>query len=283
MKSKIKRTIKSWLQAAVNVSRKTKSGRYLNNQVVLTAMEQVEQVSHKNLNLKFSVPTSLCKWRVRTFSDKEPETLEWIDSILKEGSVFWDVGANIGLYSVYAAKKRTCKVWAFEPSVFNLELLVRNVFLNGLTNEICIVPFALCDQLGSNQLRMTTTEWGGALSTFGQDFGWDGKPIQQVFEYQIPGLTMEDATQKLGIPQPDYIKMDVDGIEHLILKGGMSVMKNVKGILVEVNDDFHEQAEQCEALLSQSGLILKEKRHSDMIANSSSGFANSYNQIWTRP
>ena len=184
---------------------------------------------------------------------------------------------------MYAAKKRSCRVWAFEPSVFNLELLARNIVLNGLTDLICIVPLALSDQLGANRLRMTSTDWGGALSTFGQGFGWDGKEIRQVFEFQTLGLSMEDAIKRLAVPQPDYIKMDVDGIEHLILKGGSGVLQNIKGILIEVNDDFNEQADQCLSLLTEAGMVLKEKRHSDVIAASTSGFQNSYNQIWTRP
>lgn len=244
-------------------------------------MERVFEVSHYGLRLKIVTPNSLCEWRAKTFSTKEPETLEWIDSIEKD-SILWDVGANIGLYSIYAAKRQNCRVWAFEPSVFNLELLARNIYVNGLSKKICIVPAALSDNLGSSQMRMTTTEWGGALSTFGQDFGWDGKGIRKVFEFQTIGLKMEDAVQLLKIPKPDYIKMDVDGLEHFILKGGHTVLSQVKSVLIEVNDDFHEQAEQCYSLLSKAGLALREKRHSDDMASNTQGFQNSYNQIWIR-
>lgn len=76
-------------------------------------------------------------------------------------------------------------------------------------------------------------------------------------------------------------KMDVDGIEHLILKGGIAVMRGVKGILIEVNDDFHEQAEQCQRLLSSAGLKLREKVHAPAMAESPL-FRNIYNQIWHR-
>lgn len=282
MKVQIKQLIKNIIRFLVDFSGRTRIGQYLFNQILNTAMKRVQEVSHGGVLLRFSAPNSLCDWRAKTFSTKEPETLSWIDSI-PETSVLWDVGANIGLYSVYAAKKRNCQVWAFEPSVFNLELLARNIFINGLTKQVCIVPVALSDRLGSSQMRMTTTEWGGALSTFGQEFGWDGEAIRQVFEFQTIGLSMEDAVQKIAIPKPDYIKMDVDGLEHFILKGGPVVLQDVKGILIEVNDDFHEQAEQCRKLLSESGLVLKEKRHSEMIATNTNGFQNSYNQIWIRP
>lgn len=282
MKVNIKQLIKTTILSLIHFGGRTRIGRYLFNQILSSAMEREQEVSHNGLKLRLSAPNPLCDWRAKTFSTKEPETLEWIDSI-PESAVLWDVGANIGLYSVYAAKKRNCRVWAFEPSVFNLELLARNIFANRLTEQICIVPMALSDQLGSSQMRMTTTEWGGALSTFGQEFGWDGKAIRQVFEFQTIGLSMEDAVQKLAIPKPDYIKMDVDGLEHFILKGGSAVLRDIKGMLIEVNDDFHEQAEQCQKLLSEAGLILTEKGHSEMIANSTTGFQNSYNQIWARP
>ncbi len=281
MKQQIKKTVKSILRSTINLSINTKLGEYLQNQIVNTSMDQTRSVSHKGIELKFTVPNRLCRWRADTFSSKEPETLEWIDEI-PLGAIVWDIGANIGLYSVYAAKKNKCKVWAFEPSVFNLELLARNIYLNSLTNDVCIVPFALSDKLGTSKLQLTTTEWGGALSTFGQDFGWDGKAIKKVFEFQTVGLSMEDAFNRLAIPVPGYIKIDVDGLEHFILKGGKAILSHINAILIEINDDFHEQADQCRDILTECGLTLKEKRHSDMIGANTNGFQNSYNQIWVR-
>ena len=278
----VKQFVKRLIDAFVSITHKNSMGRYLHNQVVSIAMGQTMEIGHGSINLTLSVPNQLCYWRVKTFSTKEPETLEWIERF-PEGSRLWDIGANIGLYSIYAAKRRNCQVWAFEPSVFNLELLARNVFLNNLTDKICLVPVALSDELGSSQLRMTSTDWGGALSTFGHDYGWDGKTLGQVFGFQTLGIPVEDAVQRLKLPQPDYIKMDVDGIEHLILKGGLTVLRQVKGVQIEVNDAFQEQAEQCRLLLSDAGLVLKEKRHSEMIENSpTAGYKKVFNQSWVR-
>lgn len=282
MKTRIRNAIKTAIRSCVNLVGQTRIGQYLEGMIIHSGMDRVLEISHDGIPLRFSAPNALCRWRYKTFSSKEPETLEWINA-MPIGAVLWDVGANVGLYSVYAAKKRNCKVWAFEPSVFNLELLARNIFLNDLTNSICIVPVALSDMLASSQMRMTSTEWGGALSTFRETFGWDGKAISQVFEFKTIGMSMTDAVDKLSIPQPDYIKMDVDGIEHLILKGGRDVLKNVQGVLIEVNDAFHEQASQCHRLLVEAGLVLKEKRQSEAISASTLGFQNAYNQIWIRP
>ncbi|MEO5335088.1 MAG: FkbM family methyltransferase [Magnetococcus sp. YQC-5] len=276
----LKRLVTILISGLVWILGRTVIGRYFQNQVVMASMEQTMHISHRSLEYVLTTPNTLCHFRAESFSTKEPETLEWIDGF-PERSVLWDVGANIGLYSVYAAKERGCEVWAFEPSVFNLECLARNTFLNQVVSRVYIVPLALNDKSGPNTLNMTSKEWGGALSTFGKDYGWDGKKMDRVFSFQTFGLSMDDALEKIGIPQPDYIKMDVDGIEHLILSGGIKVLHGVKGLLIEVNDDFLEQAGGCKRILEQAGLVLKEKRHSDMI--SSSAFSHAFNQIWIRP
>jgi hypothetical protein len=77
--------------------------------------------------------------------------------------------------------------------------------------------------------------------------------------------------------------MDVDGIEHLILNGSTQVLRNVKGVLIEVNNAFQEQSSHFQLLLTKAGLALKEKRQSEMVSASTQGFQNAFNQIWVRP
>ena len=138
----------------------------------------------------------------------------------------------------------------------------------------------MSDQMSSNLLRMTTTEWGGALSTFGRDLGWDGQSIQEVFAFPTYGVSMDQVVNVLKLSTPDFIKMDVDGIEHLLLSGGSEILKQIQGILVEINDDFAEQADLSKQLLAEAGLTILEKRHSEMFEGSK--FKNIYNQIWIR-
>ncbi len=279
MKKIIKSGLKLLLNKLVSIIGKTSIGRYLYHQVILNQMEQTQKIEHNGISLFFTIPNALNRFRADTFSTKEPETLEWIDNMPND-SVIWDIGANVGLYSCYAAKRKKCKVFSFEPSVFNLELLARNVFLNSVVDLITIVPLPLSDSLSINSLNMTTTEWGGALSTFGKSYGHDGKILDKKFEFSTMGLSMEDAHMLLNIPKPEYIKMDVDGIEHLILGGGKDILKCVKSILVEINDDFKLQAKDSERYLKEAGLTLKEKRR--WVESESSPFEGTYNQIWYR-
>ena len=269
----IKNLIKLLIAGIVSLLPRTYLGRYFYQQIINATMNQKKVVSYRSHQMTFTVPNWLNQYRISTFATKEPETLEWIDTI-PVGSVLWDVGANIGLYTIYAAKSRNCRVYAFEPSVFNLELLARNIFSNALQEKVTIVPIALSDKVGSSMFRMSNTDWGGALSTFGESFDQNGNVMNEVFEFQTIGVSMNDAVRLLEIPLPKFIKIDVDGIEHFILRGGADVLNKVESVLVEINDDFAEQAEQTEQHLKNAGLSLYRKY--DL------GEGNQYNQLWIR-
>jgi FkbM family methyltransferase len=278
--SLVARTARSFLTACARGAGHTRVGRAFCDQLFESAFARTFAVTHRETTLHFTVPNRLSLERARTFSTKEPETLEWLDT-LDPGAVLWDIGANVGLYSCYAAKARQCRVLAFEPSVFNLELLARNVFLNGLNDRVTIIPLPLCAQLQQSELNLTTTTWGGALSTFGDSRSFDGTVMRRLFAFQTLGIAADDAISRLHLPSPDHIKVDVDGIEHLVLRGAVDLLKRVSSVSIEVNDDYIEQAEGCERLLREAGLRLVSKAHSDMIA-ANAAFARTYNQLWKR-
>jgi FkbM family methyltransferase len=245
----------------------------LHQKLLNKLLNRSRAVVHNSIEMQFYVSNSLSSYRVKTFASKEPETLTWIESFDKD-SVFWDIGANIGLYSVYAAKSKNIQVYAFEPSVFNLELLAKNIHINALSEKVRIIPIALSNCLGFNLFKMNNPVWGGALSTFGESYDQNGKDFNTTFEYTIAGVTADKAVDLLLSPKPDYIKIDVDGIEHLILEGCENILKTTKSVLVEINDNFKEQANNSEKYLLQAGLTLKKK--CDL------GVENQYNQLWVR-
>jgi hypothetical protein len=120
------------------------------------------------------------------------------------------------------------------------------------------------------------------MSTFSQQYGHDGEIIENPFIVPTIGISMDDAINLLGIAQPDYIKIDVDGIEHLILKGGTQVLAKTKSILVEVNDNFLVQADEVNKYLTQAGFTLNEKKHADYFDTVATAARTTYNQIWSK-
>jgi FkbM family methyltransferase len=270
-------TLRSVSKASFRVSlrglRATRAGRFVYEQLLDAILEDTATVRHNGVSLRLATPNWLARYRADTFATKEPETLEWLDT-LSQDSTLWDVGANVGVYAVYAAKARGCNVLAFEPSVFNLELLARNVALNGLQDRITIVPVPLNEGPGVNRFRMSTTSWGGALSSFAHDVDQDGRSFTANFEYAMAGLSMDQARDRLELPQPTHIKIDVDGIEHFILSGAASVLGRAHSVLIEVNEEFREQALGVEHHLKAAGLTLHRKFDFG---------GGVFNQWWNRP
>jgi FkbM family methyltransferase len=246
-------------------------------------------VTHKssdkshNVSLTLCTPNAVCRMRADTFSTKEPETLEWIEEYGGKGA-FFDVGANVGLYSLYYAKLYADQVYSFEPSVFNLGLLAKNIHANSLSERINVVPIPLSSKDQIAELRMSGVQEGGAMSSFGVSFGHDGKMLDEHMVYRMPGLTLDSILASGMISEPPaLIKIDVDGIEHLILSGAQSTLRapTLQSVLVEVNDEFRELASGVTQQLSDAGFRLKAKRHSELF--DSGAFATSFNQIWVRP
>ena len=108
----------------------------------------------------------------------------------------------------------------------------------------------------------------------------DGKIFDTVFEYSVPGISVDSLIEKNMLPPPNHVKIDVDGIEHLILRGAQRALFNVKSVLVEVNEDFHEQIKFVTEVLEKSGLQLT-GRYISPFSNSSEA-CRICNQIWER-
>ena len=140
----MKKQFKSLIKYLISILNNTHAGKFFIQQTLNVSLARTTIVQHAGSYLEFAVPNGECQARANTFSTKEPETLAWIDSFT-DNSIFMDIGANVGIYSCYAAKMKSSKVYAFEPSVFNLEMLARNITLHNLVDRIYIIPLALSD------------------------------------------------------------------------------------------------------------------------------------------
>ncbi len=236
----------------------------------------------KTSTLSLRIPNAVCRYRAETFLTKEPETLRWIDQFGGEGA-FYDIGANVGLYSLYYAQTQAGRVYAFEPSALNLRLLSLNVSDNGLSSRIVILPSPLTESNEIASFHLSMLDEGGSMSTFGRDFGHDGSRLRTVLEYDTIGVTLDFmlASGLVSHP-PSLIKIDVDGIEHLILRGARSVLANesLRSILIEVNEDFRELAQEVQRILEAAGFQMLIRDHSEMFDHGA--FSSTFNQVWVR-
>jgi len=253
--------------------------------IIKIISSQVTVVSHKSngldIKMKYYTPNAICRFRAQSFSDKEPETLEWIDSY--GGGTFYDIGANVGLYSIYYAKKYSGKVYAFEPSAFNLGLLVKNISINNVTDRVIIIPNPLTSHQQIANFLVSESQEGGASSTFGEEYGYDGQPLKVEFSYQTTGYSLDLLISVGSLPRvPSLMKIDVDGIENLILRGGINLLSNqsLRTVLIEVNEDFIKAATEVNEIMHLANFKLAKKVHAQMFEGTVYG--NTFNQMWIR-
>ena len=238
----------------------------------------IHSANGQEIPLSFYTPNYLARFRADTFSTKEPETLEWIEKYSPDGGTFFDIGANVGLYSIYNARI----TYSFEPSVFNLKLLVKNINLNGCQDNIRIISNPLTSTNSFADFNLQSMEEGGALSSFGVDYGQDGKKISIQTAYSTLGFSLDYLIDNQIIPDiPSAIKIDVDGTENIILRGAVKLLSHpiCKSVLIEVDDSFNDLASEVTQILMTAGFTLLEKRSAEVVAE---GMNKTFNQIWVK-
>lgn len=180
-------------------------------------------------------PGRVPEWRAQTLLTKEPATIEWIDGF-NSNEVFWDIGANVGVFSLYAALKGL-SVIAFEPSPGNYYILNKNIELNKMDHKVSAYCIALNDETKLDVFYMAHTELGGALNSFGDPRNTQGERIDASYEQAMVGYSVDDFIRFFSPEFPNHIKIDVDGIEDNIINGGYHTFRDnrVLSVLVELD------------------------------------------------
>ena len=125
---------------------------------------------------------------------------------------------------------------------------------------------------------------GGALNSFGEKFDFEGKEFQTTMRYNLLGTTMNYFIENSILEIPDYIKIDVDGIEHLILEGGDKLLTNqkVKSLSIEINENFKEQYEQVLNLMAKNKFRVLHKKINDDFQLEGGKFNKTYNYVFIK-
>jgi FkbM family methyltransferase len=169
------------------------------------------------------------------FDSYEPDTLIWIKGF-PEGAVLWDIGANIGLLSLYAAAQSDVRVLAFEPAAATYAVLVKNIEINQRSDRISAYCIALSNETKCGSLNMATTEAGSFLHAFEDDTNVHDEIINVFFAQSTIGFTLDDFIRLFNPPLPSHVKIDVDSTETLIIEGGKGLFggKGVQSVYIEM-------------------------------------------------
>jgi FkbM family methyltransferase len=219
----------------------------------------VSEVDVNEHTLRFMTATPLLLGRARGALSKEADMIRWIDQIQVD-DVLWDVGANVGIFSLYAAVVRGTRVLAFEPSADNYMVLCKNVELNSVGKLVLPYCVALSDQSRLGVLNSLSRAMGDALHQFGQpgDISryW---PTKNGFNAQgMIGFSIDDFVRSFTPAFPTHLKIDVDGLEVNILQGAIGTLRDrrLRSIMVELCISDAEERDRGIGLLSDAGFKL---------------------------
>jgi FkbM family methyltransferase len=208
--------------------------------------------------LKVGVFNDVCEWRANTFHTKEPDTVRWLDR-LGPGDILWDVGANIGLYSCYAAM-RGAHVYAFEPLLGNVFALQANVGMNGLDARVDYMPVAVGSREELATLYCSEPGVGSSCHSAGLEVSpslerKESRSRQPVLIHRAHFLHYQ-----CNIPAPTDVKIDVDGLEHLVVMG-FGTMKP-RSWIIETNWNLVEHRHMIERL-QHDGYVYDEEQYAN--------------------
>lgn len=136
----------------------------------------------------------------------EAVTNHWI-SRPSPKDVLFDVGANIGLYAMMAAKYRSVRVFAFEPDLMNERLLYENVLRNTLEKSVTVLPITLDSVSRLQDFHLKSLSYGDALHKLGNASRYLRNPSG--FVATVAAFTLDDLISNLQIPSPSHLKMVV--------------------------------------------------------------------------
>ena len=190
------------------------------------------EIKTKYGNILFYCPGGRTVGRAKTLLSKEKLTIEWIEKMQK--GVFWDIGANVGVYSLYASSKGM-NVFSYEPSPFNFFILVKNKHLNNL--KIQCFPIGFGNETKIQTFSIYDTNFGYANNSF---FSKEERiqKTENKLELDTFLFSIDDLINKYGVKVPNYIKIDVDGFEKKVIKGMLHLLKKkeLKEIQIEVEN-----------------------------------------------
>ena len=213
--------------------------------------------------IRYSVTNDTTLWRAQSLFKKEPITIEWIRSF-KKNSVFYDVGANVGMYSIFAACVNEVKVYSFEPESNNFQILMENILANDLGSKIKPYPIGISNLSELTTLYLNRFEKGSSHHVVGESLDHNLNKIKAKLKQGIFSSTLNDLNKIWSLPKPNYLKIDVDGTEYKIIEKSHDLLrsKELQSVLVEINPN-RDQDQQIIKTLESFDFFYDQKQVDD--------------------
>jgi FkbM family methyltransferase len=231
---------------------------------LLEKIDLVYDFRIEDMIIKVSCPNRLNLDRAESYLTKEPDMIQWINKF-DEKVIFLDVGANVGLYSIYAAKRGVKKVISIEPESQNFALFNKNVYLNKLSSKIVGLNIGFSDRNGLESLFIPKFHPGSALNNLGDNLNYKKEFFLEDFKQSVISFTIDSFFMSYPDFFPTHLKIDVDGIERKIINGAIKTLSDprLREIVIELNSHLEEDMEIVD-ILKKLGFSMGAKFNSSL-------------------
>jgi FkbM family methyltransferase len=184
-------------------------------------------------------------WRANA-CHREPWTVDWLEREVRAGDTVYDIGANVGVFSLIAATLLRDEgiVVAFEPGYASYGRLCENIALNGLSSLVVPVPIALSSSSGLQAFTYRSNDPGQSRHEFSAEPWTPRTTPAKKYTQPMVAVTLDDAVSLLRLPPPNLVKLDVDGAELVVLEGGRHIFKSpgCRSVFVEIDNSLTDEA-----------------------------------------
>jgi FkbM family methyltransferase len=196
------------------------------------------EVNVRGVSMRHYVGNSRLRLWAEHMENIEPEILDWIDDF-EPGAVLYDLGASIGLFSIYAAIKVTAQVVAFEPEAQNFATMELNHYLNRerLQHPLVALNLALSNMAGLGKMYCRFYGAGEHVKILDHCETRDTKErFVPEHAQAVIKQPLDKVVSEFNLPAPTHIKIDVDGSELEVLLGAPKTLANprVKSVFIEL-------------------------------------------------
>jgi FkbM family methyltransferase len=172
---------------------------------------------------------------------REQVTMHWINKYINSDDIVFDIGANVGVYSLLIGMKVVLgsgKVYAFEPEASNFSSLNRNIRLNNLGEKLLPYSIAFGDGKRVSKFFLQSTVPGSSLHGIDRPES-KGVPFESEHIQGVYIMTVDEFVGEQGVEFPNHIKIDVDGAEKGIVKNMKGVLSDhrLQTIMIEIDID----------------------------------------------
>jgi len=215
-----------------------------NEKLNIKSEELLVSIADKKSNktLKFVIANKKTLWRAKTLYKKEPVTIDWIRKF-KKGDILFDVGANVGMYTIFAAVVSEAKVFCFEPESSNFFILNKNIQSNNLNKQVKAYLVGISNKSCFTKLHLGENKTGGSHHNVGENaLDHNLEQRDSYFEQGIFTISLNELCDKWNFQIPNHLKIDVDGIESKIIEESDILLssKKLQTILIEINPNRDE-------------------------------------------